>query len=517
MPSPNRIFISYAKEDHKVAKQLYDDLKNADMLPWMDTEDLLPGQTSEVETDKAIKSSDYFLILLSANSVTKAGLVHAEIRKALKRFQEFTPGETYIIPVRLDDCEPAYEELQALHPADIFPSYEKGFKKILKVLLPDKKDESEFLQEAKVRDIDAAKQLKEAANKRMLSAAEAIAKMGDLKNSQLKYREAAAYFKEAAELVPEGSELILPKYLSEWGIASLISGNYAGAKYPLERSLAISEKILGMEHPDIANSLNNLAVLYKSQGKYDEAESLYKRSLAIKEKVMSAEHPDLASSLNNLAIVYRIQGKYDEAEPLYNRSLAIREKIFGTEHPDVAHSLNSLALLYKLQEKYNEAEPLYKRALAIREKVLVANHPDLATSLNNLAQLYIMQNRYDEADPLHKRALAISEKIFGTEHPDVALSLHNISYLYRIQGKYDQAAPLQKRALTIREKILDAEHPDVAESLNGLALIYYSQGKYDEAEPLYERAYKILLKKLGEQHQDTKRIKANMESNAARK
>ncbi len=40
------------------------------------------------------------------------------------------------------------------------------------------------------------------------------------------------------------------------------------------RSLAISEKTLGTEHPDVATSLNNLAELYRAQGRDHEAERL---------------------------------------------------------------------------------------------------------------------------------------------------------------------------------------------------------------------------------------------------
>ena len=79
------------------------------------------------------------------------------------------------------------------------------------------------------------------------------------------------------------------------------------------------------------------------QRKYAEAEPLYKRSLAIREKALGPEHPDVAKSLDNLAQLYDSQRKYAEAEPLYKRSLAIREKALGPEHPDVAKSLDMLA------------------------------------------------------------------------------------------------------------------------------------------------------------------------------
>jgi len=95
------------------------------------------------------------------------------------------------------------------------------------------------------------------------------------------------------------------------------------------------------------STLNNLALLYVAQGKYAAAEPLYQRSLAIMEKALGPEHPNVATSLNNLAELFRGQAKYAEAEPLYQRSLAIREKALGPEHPNVATSLNDLALLYE--------------------------------------------------------------------------------------------------------------------------------------------------------------------------
>jgi tetratricopeptide (TPR) repeat protein len=60
----------------------------------------------------------------------------------------------------------------------------------------------------------------------------------------------------------------------------------------------------------------------------------------------------VATSLNNLALLYRDQGRYEEAEPRFQRALEIREKALGPEHPDVAQSLNNLAGLYHDQGRY---------------------------------------------------------------------------------------------------------------------------------------------------------------------
>jgi hypothetical protein len=46
-------------------------------------------------------------------------------------------------------------------------------------------------------------------------------------------------------------------------------------------------------------------------------------------KALGSDHPDVGASLNNLAELYRAQGKYDLAEPLYKRSIPIFEKALG--------------------------------------------------------------------------------------------------------------------------------------------------------------------------------------------
>ena len=98
--------------------------------------------------------------------------------------------------------------------------------------------------------------------------------------------------------------------------------------------------------------------LYQN-GQYDRAVVVAKKALEVAEKNVGPDHPDVAVSLNNLALLYDTQGRYAQAEPLYKRSLAILEKSLGPDHPDVAKSLNNLGLLYDKQGQYTQAEPLY--------------------------------------------------------------------------------------------------------------------------------------------------------------
>ena len=62
------------------------------------------------------------------------------------------------------------------------------------------------------------------------------------------------------------------------------SGDTASAKRGMANAIRIDEKALGPNHPDVATLLDNLAELYKAQGRNAAAEPLFKRSMAIREK-----------------------------------------------------------------------------------------------------------------------------------------------------------------------------------------------------------------------------------------
>jgi tetratricopeptide (TPR) repeat protein len=90
----------------------------------------------------------------------------------------------------------------------------------------------------------------------------------------------------------------------------------------LRRALEIQER----GFPNLWTALNNLAYLYFDQERYADAEPLFNRSLAISEKVHGPNHPEVATLMHNLAGLYLEQGRYADAELLLRRSLAIRQK-----------------------------------------------------------------------------------------------------------------------------------------------------------------------------------------------
>ncbi|WP_416057732.1 TIR domain-containing protein [Stenotrophomonas maltophilia] len=100
-----KVFISYASEDRSFAQSIRDQIDAEGHSPWFD-QDILPGQQWEGEIDRNLKAADVVVIVLSKSSVNKRGLVQREAAKAIDKLDNLLPTDIYIIPVRIDDCEP---------------------------------------------------------------------------------------------------------------------------------------------------------------------------------------------------------------------------------------------------------------------------------------------------------------------------------------------------------------------------------------------------------------------------
>lgn len=112
--------------------------------------------------------------------------------------------------------------------------------------------------------------------------------------------------------------------------------------------MGLQDLVLLFRYPRYKYKIDGL-IFFSDQNKYKEAANLLNDALAIREKTLGENHPAVAATLNNLAVLYGKRGKYKEAEPLCKRALDIREKVLGREHPDVAKQLNNLALLCQNQ------------------------------------------------------------------------------------------------------------------------------------------------------------------------
>lgn len=125
-----KIFLSYSRPNQEHARRLYDEMRARGYDPWFDKEKLLAGQKWRVEIAKAIKSSDFAVILFSAASINRDGFYQREIRTCLDVLQEKAASKVWLLPVRLDECK-VPDEIEDYQYVDLFPEWERGFGRLV--------------------------------------------------------------------------------------------------------------------------------------------------------------------------------------------------------------------------------------------------------------------------------------------------------------------------------------------------------------------------------------------------
>ncbi len=125
-----RIFIAYVSEDLRAARRLYRGLERAGYRPWLDKENLMPGQNWPRSIQRAIEVSDFFIPCFSTKSVLKRGEFQSELRFALDCASKLPLDDVFLIPVRLDNCAMPERIHKQLQHVDMFPCWKSGMAQV---------------------------------------------------------------------------------------------------------------------------------------------------------------------------------------------------------------------------------------------------------------------------------------------------------------------------------------------------------------------------------------------------
>jgi len=267
-------------------------------------------------------------------------------------------------------------------------------------------------------------------------------------------------------------------------------GLYDRARPRLDRALALARGLRG-DSPLLATVLRSHGQLRRDLGELDGAREELREALKLQRARFGAIHPEVAETLSELAHTRQQQGDLRAGEALFRQALTIRRGLFGAEHVEVAESLSELGSSLRRQGRYAEAEPMLREALEQRRLLLPPHHPQIATSLSNLALVLQNLERLEEAEPLYREALQEVIAVRGESHPYVAVTMNNLARLLRTRGALGDAETLLRRALAIRRTALGPRHPQVAMNLNDLGRLLDDRGDLAGAEASYREALAI--------------------------
>ena len=230
-----------------------------------------------------------------------------------------------------------------------------------------------------------------------------------------------------------------------------VKGQYDQAVALLRRLIELSVRWLGEDHPDTANSRNNLGAVLHAQGRYAEAEELARQALAARIAVLGEGHPHTAKAATiwprscgglcpprwrpgpissrrrstSTAATASLRRRWPR--PRWRRCApSIRDPTTGRRRmPFAVETLRTIAALpedgrramasvpamrvqaslYSRRGQYDQAAALLRRSIELSVRWLGENHT--ATSRNNLGKVLHLQGRYAEAEEQHRQALAV--------------------------------------------------------------------------------------------------------------
>lgn len=202
---------------------------------------------------------------------------------------------------------------------------------------------------------------------------------------------------------------------------------YDEAKYeeaiPLaKRALKIREKLLPPNARLLADTYNNLALLYIASLRFGDAESPLKSSLAIYEKDATANALIIGRTLDNLALARYAKQDPKNAEEFYLRAIAVKEKTLGPDHDETINSLNYLTDFYRREREYVKANAMLQRIITAKEKKLGESHIEVGKLLEQQACLLHKSKQNSEAEKVEARANNILYRESAAKQEPVALS-----------------------------------------------------------------------------------------------
>ena len=274
--------------------------------------------------------------------------------------------------------------------------------------------------------------------------------------------------------------------------------DFAAARAAQEKAIELAVAVDGEDSHRATTYRGNLANTLTSMGRLDEALALHQTVLAQRRTSRGDAHPDVAETLTNLAGVQIRQSDYQDAVATLTEAMAILESSVGTNHPHYATALSNLGIAYRHLGKGEKALECYERALETFETIHGPDHVLVGTTAINLGNRLWALGRAEEADEYFRRALTILEGAYGRKHPKVASALNARGIALHSMGRSDEALELLREALTILEERVGPDHLEVGRQANNIGTILLRQGKAAEARPLLERAHGIRVAGLGE-------------------
>ncbi len=317
---------------------------------------------------------------------------------------------------------------------------------------------------------------------------------------QAQTRRATNEFAEAANLIEQalelrervhGKEQLYAKWLLELASLWNLASDSTHAEALVRQAVEICRKVLGADHPDLAEALYKLGAACAAQSKFEAAIAPCEEAVAIYARVVPGGNESSAQALHVLTLALDLAGRRPEAVARYQELVDVRRRVFGEQSMPVADALIDLARQQYLLSKHEEARPNYAEAVALLRHLPGDNQLRLAEVLTDMARTHTERSQIRDATPFILEAVTIKRRLLANDDPQLAEALQFAGDVLTATVPHGQIMEFLNEAVTVRRRAAPADPRALAGALQSLAVAHDCFGETTGAARCIEEIERI--------------------------
>ena len=275
-------------------------------------------------------------------------------------------------------------------------------------------------------------------------------------------------------------------------------GQEAGRPF-FERSLAIRRAVSAPGDPDLAITLNALAILDMNAQRFAEARALFDEAYGVTQATNGGRNTNALMVVSNTAVLLTRTGDLAGAEEAHRKALALAIELRGPNSLAVATAYNNLATVYATQGKLEKAREHFQLAYERHVPLLGPTHSRTANAARNLGLTLLLLERPAEALPWMERSLRAYEATRGTDSRDtVSVRAQHAAVLSALGRHAEAITRLRVAAARLAELAPPEGHATVADAQMFLGRALFDAGRTAESEAPYRAALAFRARAAGD-------------------
>ncbi|XP_072325852.1 clustered mitochondria protein homolog isoform X2 [Scyliorhinus torazame] len=206
----------------------------------------------------------------------------------------------------------------------------------------------------------------------------------------------------------------------------------------INEALNLFNNVYGAMHVEICACLRLLARLNYIMGDYNEALSNQQKAVLMSERALGVDHPNTIQEYMHLALYCFANGQLSTALKLLYRSRYLLLLVYGEDHPEMALLDSNIGLVLHGVMEYDLALRFLESALAINGKYHGVKSLKVALSHHLVARVYESKAEFRSALQHEKDGYTIYKNQLGDNHEKTKESSEYLKYLTQ------QAVALQR-------------------------------------------------------------------------